>query len=129
MYCIIRVKSNPYIFLSQILNSALWDLNLARLDISKNSFLVPLIIIRSFPKKQQNMSQGWGHSRRTSFIIYLSILGTYMYALQKMFEDNCKEIDHICVLLQEGFRDIRDLGIICSYNVQGFLMLVIYLSE
>ena len=78
MYCIIRVKSNPYIFLSQILNSALWDLNLARLDISKNSYLVPLIIIRSFPKKQQNMSQSWGHSRGTSFIIYLSILGTYI---------------------------------------------------
>ena len=69
--------SNHYgksIYLSQILNFALWDLYLARLHISKNSFLVPLIIIRSFPKMQQNMSQGWRHSRGTSFIIYLSIL-------------------------------------------------------
>ena len=41
-----------------------------------------------------------------------------MYALRKRFEDNSKEIDHICVLLQEGFRDIRDLGIICSYNAR-----------
>ena len=42
----------------------------------------------------------------------------HMDALRKKFEDNSKEIDHICVLLQEGFRDIRDLGIICSYNAR-----------
>ena len=65
------------------------------------------------------MSQG------TSFIMQQQITyePTYMYmyivhALRKRFEDNSKEIDHICVLLQEGFRDIRDLGIICSYNAR-----------